>query len=392
MDLGTFGTITVKKLPTGKHRAWTRIRDYDGSRRQITATGDSSAAAERNLKKAIAERQKVFPSETGINRHSTIGKLTEVWLEELVASGLAVQTISRYRQTARNTILPAFEDLAVTEMTTGRINKWLKALAAKHLSEARSARVVIRAILEVAVNRDAIDRNPGQSLLRLPKPSRSNVALSLPELARYRTLVKKYRTGDGVRGPRPSSDLADVTDVMLGSSARIAEALALRKEDVDLTVTPPTIRIAGTIIYRERDGDTPGMYLRQGYVKGGKRDADEGVDTARVVPIPGFTAVALRRRIDNAEGDLLFATKKGNPISPNNIRRTLRDVVAKTELAGLHPHTFRKTVATLIDEEYGTETASKVLGHSDEKVTSEHYIQKRRRAPDVTDVTSRLGP
>jgi integrase len=34
---------------------------------------------------------------------------------------------------------------------------------------------------------------------------------------------------------------------MLGTSARIGEALAIRRRDVDVTNATPTIRIAGTI-------------------------------------------------------------------------------------------------------------------------------------------------
>jgi hypothetical protein len=42
--------------------------------------------------------------------------------------------------------------------------------------------------------------------------------------------------------------LEQIIEVMLGTSARIGEVLAIRKCDVDVTRTPATVRICGTIV------------------------------------------------------------------------------------------------------------------------------------------------
>lgn len=57
------------------------------------------------------------------------------------------------------------------------------------------------------------------------------------------------------------------------------------------------------------------------------------------------------------------------------------------------PHVVRRTVATLIERELDAVTASKVLGHADEKVTIEHYIERLPNiAPDVSELLQRHGP
>jgi integrase len=50
------------------------------------------------------------------------------------------------------------------------------------------------------------------------------------------------------------------------------------------------------------------------------------------------------------------------------------------------PHTFRKTVATLIDRLLDSDTAARVLGHTSDAITKEFYIEKDRSAPDVTNI------
>ena len=49
--------------------------------------------------------------------------------------------------------------------------------------------------------------------------------------------------------------------------------------------------------------------------------------------------------------DAIFASRKGTWMSTNNVRRQWRQARAEADLAWVTPHTFRKTVAALIDKE-----------------------------------------
>jgi hypothetical protein len=65
---------------------------------------------------------------------------------------------------------------------------------------------------------------------------------------------------------------------------------------------------------------------------------------------------------------------------------------AETNLEWVTPHTFRKTVATLIDREADIKTAAAQLGHASEEVTDKYYIAKPVLAPDVSESSNNLAP
>ena len=52
----------------------------------------------------------------------------------------------------------------------------------------------------------------------------------------------------GLPARLPDGQLEQIIEVMLGTSARIGEVLAIRKCDVDVTSSPATVRICGTIV------------------------------------------------------------------------------------------------------------------------------------------------
>ena len=87
----------------------------------------------------------------------------------------------------------------------------------------------------------------------------------------------------------------------------------------------------------------------------------------------------------------IFASRRGTWLSPNNVRRQWRQARAAADLEWVIPHTFRKTVATLIDQEADTKSAAAQLGHSSEEVTDTYYIAKPVIAPDVSDILEQLG-
>jgi integrase len=68
------------------------------------------------------------------------------------------------------------------------------------------------------------------------------------------------------------------------------------------------------------------------------------------------------------------------------MERRWRQIRKDTGLEWVTPHTFRKTVATLVSEEVDSETAAQQLGHSSATVTKDFYIAKPALAADVSGV------
>jgi integrase len=77
----------------------------------------------------------------------------------------------------------------------------------------------------------------------------------------------------------------------------------------------------------------------------------------------------------------VFVTRDGTWHHPTNIQGRLRhirlldDYADLTVLQGVTPHSFRRTVATEIDEVYDAEAAKNQLGHTSKTVTERHYIK-----------------
>jgi integrase len=201
------------------------------------------------------------------------------------------------------------------------------------------------------------------------------------ELEAVRAAIRAWAVPAKPRsGPRHTGDLADIIDLMLATGMRIGEALAVLWEDVDTAGERPTLTVSGTIVYVKGKG-----FYRQPWTK-----SDAGY---RTIILPGFAVAMLERRREQ-KNDLgaLFVSRTGTWLSPHNVRRQWRAAREDTGLEWVVPHTFRKTVATIIDREADAEAAAAQLGHKDKDVTKTQYIQKPKLAPDVSAVLDALGP
>lgn len=388
---GTYGKVTVTRARTG-YVATTRFRELTGSYRRVTANGETATAAKNRLKEKIAAG---LPprAEGDLSGQTKLRALAEVWLEEIEQrQEHAPQTIGVYRDIVNRIILPGIGDLRLGELTVGTLDRFLKGEAARGYSRGRHARVVLAQVLDLAVRHDALPRNPVRSTAPLRR-SRSQIrSLSMEELTEIRRLLREHRKEPGLPGPPPDGQLAQVFEVMLGTSARLGEALAIRRGDVDLDAEQPAVTITGTIVYVRGTG-----LLRQSHPKHSKY--------WRTVTVPSFTAEALRERLAST-GELtpeqtVFHTKQGTPLSPANVRRLWRSIrdanVAMlpegVDLAEVVPHTLRKTVATTLDEVAGTDLAAELLGHSSTAVTRAHYVQPRKQVdPRTAEILESLRP
>ena len=111
-------------------------------------------------------------------------------------------------------------------------------------------------------------------------------------------------------------------------------------------------------------------------------------------------AQAQRHRCDDRCGDrgedgehLIFFTRNHTPLTTNNVRRRLRTILEGAGISGVTPHSFRRTVATVLDRASGAELAAEMLGHTSSKITKEHYIQPDEAVNPVTaEILESLAP
>ncbi|MBT8225135.1 MAG: site-specific integrase [Dactylosporangium sp.] len=381
LPIGTWGKIRTEKLGPNRFCARVRFRDYDGKTRDIEATDTTGPAAIRALKLKLRDR--ATPNDDEITRDTRMSRLAEQWIEEITAEErLAAQTIERYQTSLRNRILPALGNLRIREASVGRLDKFLRSIAKDHPAAAKGVKVVLGQMFALAVRHGAIPTNPVRDTGRLRKPRRKVVALTDEHLHAVRAAIRDWQQPvSGKPGPRHTGELADVVDLVLATGARIGEILAVRWEDLDLGAARPTLTICGTMVWVKGRG-----FFRQGWTK-----SDAGY---RMITLPRFAVgMLLARKLGAADNpnDAIFASRRGTWMSPNNVRRQWRQARAETDLGWVTPHTFRKTVATLIDKEADTKSAAAQLGHASEEITNTYYIAKPVLAPDVSDILERLG-
>jgi integrase len=369
LPIGTFGDITTRLMPSGRYEARTRYRDWDGQARQVQSSGTTAKAAERALKGRLADRFLQQPTDTTLTPDSLFKDLVTYWLEDIDLEGrISRTTRNLYERNMRTLVSPVFDHLTLREIGVARCDQFIKELARISYSRAKQARVVLRLALELAVRHEVLPRNPMDHVGRLYREPHIPDALTAPEVNVIRAAIARWEAGaNHVSGPKPDGQLGAIIEVMLGTSARIGEVLAIRRRDVDITSVVPSIRLAGTII--SRNGE---LTFRQDHPKTAK--------SRRVVALPSFTADAVRRRLATAPNldldALLFQSRDGTPLTTTNVRRQLRHVLGGAGIEGVTPHMFRRTVATAVNANANIELAAELLGHTDTKITVQHYIQR----------------
>ncbi|WP_072689364.1 site-specific integrase [Rhodococcus marinonascens] len=388
---GEWGKIT-NTVRSGTDVAKVRIRDRDGKLRLVEATGTSAEDARRNVQKKLTERVAPTGARAALSARSPMTDLAAYWLDEK-RDAVEPQTLGTYTDTWERVCNPALGSLLVEEVTTGTVDAFLRTTAKTAPSRARVAQIVCSGIFSTAVRLDLIPHNPARETTR-PKIRKKPVrAITVDEFAAVREKITDYcrheelDTNGVVRprpGPKPGVDLQDIMDLLIATGGRIGEVLAILRDDVDLSTDPATVAIRGTLIVPRIKGE---KLRRQEYRKG---DAPP-----LTVMLPQFAADTLRHRLSQPVPEesvgAVFITGTGNWVSPANVRRAWRAALGQ-EYDWVKPHSFRRTVATLVKQQYGVEGAQAQLGHANTRVTEAHYIERVTNVPDMTSVLNTFGP
>jgi integrase len=170
-------------------------------------------------------------------------------------------------------------------------------------------------------------------------------------------------------------DLRDPMIVLGATGMRRSGLPALRREDVDLdgrmlTVTGSVVRLKGQGL------------VRQDTTKGGGE---------RSVPLPQFAVDALHRRKGGRQGTntagVIFPSSTGTLRDPDNFGKQWREVREDLGLPDVSSHSFRKTVATLIDDSgLSARVGADQLGHGRPSMTQDVYMSRGRVHMEVAAV------
>lgn len=86
----------------------------------------------------------------------------------------------------------------------------------------------------------------------------------------------------------------------------------------------------------------------------------------------------------------VLKNRDGGWVSASNIASSLREALAPHEhLRWVTPHSFRRSVATVVRDGMGVEAAQRQLSHAQLSTTEGHYLQRTTTGPDARAVLDR---
>lgn len=375
--LGAHGGISVRRREnrgraTFEARVW--VRDLDGVARSVSRRGETAASARRALQEALVARE--APSDGEIGRSDALSVLVARYQELQRAKGLAESSLAQYERVCSRMIVPRIGALTIAEATTARLDAFLRAVSESHgAASAKSCRSVLSGVMGVAVRYGLVAGNP----LRDVSPIRQKVGgASAIEADRLRALRVAVAGDERL----VELDMTDLVDFMIGTGCRIGEACGLRWDRVDLargevTIAATVVRLTGA-----------GLRVQENTKTGRER----------ILALPLWVQeMLLRRQVEqpaNAEG-LVFPTVLGNVRDPSNTNRVWREATERLGLGHVTFHSFRKSVATLLDGAgLSARDIADQLGHAHASMTQDMYMARRTNTKRAANELDRIvsGP
>ncbi len=232
--------------------------------------------------------------------------------------------------------------------------------ATKGPQPARAARRALSSLCNEAVRHQAIGRNPVRDSRPIPCEHRPARALTRAEAVDLQT-----RLAADPRAVR--LDLPDLVQFMLGTGVRIGEATAVREAIVDLHAG--TVHINATVIR------IPGVGLRIQ-----PRTKTAASQRILALPAPVIDTLRHRRATGRPTGPagVIFCSPTGQLRDPSNTQADLRAALDRIGYPWVTSHTFRKTVASQLDDQgFGIRHIADQLGHARPSTTLDHYLGRR---------------
>jgi integrase len=371
---GEHGRIT-ERSSSGTYFATTYVRDSDGKRRRVErSSGKSPEDARRLLQRHLGARRAPLAAQL-VSDKTSLTELFEVWISGKVKRGeIKPQTENQYRHVWGKHGDSQLGALRIRELETPRADAHIQAVAAATPAQAAYLRLVLREMYALAVRFGVLTINPIAGTATAPRNRKPVRAVTAEEFVTVRAAVAAYtRSRDGKGGPRPGRLLPAFVEVLAATGARPGEVLAIEWPDVDLLADPPTVTISGTLL----DHGAAGPLHRQDERKHGA--------PAHTVVLPKFGVEALTGLVgESGMAGPVFASRGGGWVSLANMRRCLREALAPyPELKWVTPHSFRRTVGTVVRNAHGSQAAQQQLSHTELATTERHYLQRQTTGPDV---------
>jgi integrase len=307
-----------------------RYRDTDGVTRIVQKVGPTDGdqygkLAEDALLETLATRRPPSGAPDAIGLDTPVMDLVTAHIARLEQDGRSLQTLQAYRYDAKK-LAKLVGGVRVGEATPARLDAVLRSVSNAHgATRARRARTLLRGALALAVMNNILGTNPVRDvqMIRSKRQPKGASALSADQL---RDLLGKLRASTYCQ----DHDLVDPVTLLIATGLRRCELLGLRWSDFDQS--------AGTL-------------------------------TGHRHPV------------------IMFPSTAGTWRDPDNFAKRWRDVRDELGVADVSTHSFRKSVATLIDDEgLSAWVGADHLGHAKVSMTQDRYMARGKVHTRVADL------
>ena len=374
LRIGQHGKITRVDLGGGVWLARCRFRDTDGVTRRVERKGPPGdqygLGAEDALIDSLASRR-TAEGETSLD--TKITALIDRHIELLEEDGRAIRTIDTYTYCAK-LLAKIISGVRVGEATPARIDAAIRSMRKAHGDVlAIQAKTILKGGLHLAVMANVLATNPVRdaSPIRSKQGTKGAPPLTAGQLIE---LLAKLQESDYCA----KYDMTDPILLFVATGLRRSELLALRWTDLDTETG--TLAINAKLIRRAGKG----LFL----VAGTKTAAGR-----RTLPLPSFALLMLAtRRTKPFIGDreMIFPSSTGTLRDPDNFGGRWAKVREDLGFPDVTSHSFRKSLATLIDEGgFSPRVGADQLGHSRISETMDTYWSRGRVHTGVAELLER---
>jgi integrase len=378
LRIGQHGKIARTNLGGGVWVARCRYRDVDGVVRLVERRGPADEQdyrgklAEDYLIEALAHRR-LSSTADELDQETLVMTLVCRHIDRLAEDGRAIRTIDTYRYDASK-LAKLMGGVRVAEATPARLDAALRSMRNAHgPTMARRARTLLKGGLQLAVLQNVLASNPVRDVgtIRSRNKPSGAAGLSADQLSE---LWEKLLTSDNCR----KRDLSDAMTILIATGLRRSELLALRWSDFDSTAG--TLTVSGKLV-RQRG---------HGLVRVDEAKTAAGM---RTVSLPAFAVDTLNQRRTLpylGEQRVVFPSTAGGFRDPDNFNSQWRAARNELGVPDVTSHTFRKSLATLIDDAgLSALVGADQLGHAKVSMTQDRYMQRGRVHSEVADLLDR---
>lgn len=376
LRIGQHGRISRKSLGGGVWLARCRFRDADGVTRIVERRGPAEdqygKLAEDVLLDVLEQRRVAGDGEVTLD--TKIMVLVDRHIDRLEEDGRAVRTIDTYRY-ASKLLGKVMGGVRVGEATPARLDAAIRSMRNAHGDVlAVQSKTLLMGGMRLAVMANVLASNPVRDVSPYRSKARTKGASALTS-EELRGLLTKLRKSEACQ----RHDLVDPITLFIATGLRISELLGLQWADFDetastLTVTGKVIRAAG----------------KRGLMR------VDGTKTAagrRTISLPSFavTVLVARREVPfRGQQSMVFPSGAGSWRDPDNFRARWAEVRDELGVPGSTTHSFRKSIATLIDDEgLSARIGADHLGHTRISMTQDKYMARGRVHTAVADLLDR---